>query len=106
MNIDTRPKKNLSYEDAKHALEQKFDDNPTKLTGRQGVDMVEKPPHYNHGKFETIEVIEDWKLNYHCGNAVKYISRHMHKGRPVEDIKKAVWYLQRYLLTLEEEQNA
>ena len=101
MNTNTRVKKSLSYEDAKQALEQKFD-NDTAV----GVDMVAKPPHYNHGRYETIEVIEDWNLNYHCGNAVKYISRHMHKGKPVEDIRKAVWYLQRYLLTMEEKHGA
>ena len=95
---------NVSYDEAKQTLEEKLkagEGRPVAPPSDE-YDVVTKPPHYNHGKYETIEVIEDWKLNYHCGNAVKYISRHNHKGKPVEDIKKAIWYLQRYLLFLEE----
>jgi len=58
---------------------------------------VDHPPHYNEGRLEAIEVIEDWKLGFHCGNVVKYIARHTRKGTPKEDIEKAIWYLQRYL---------
>ena len=114
MNIDTRvknaytedKKENLSYTEARHALEEKFQNKTKSLNNKDTFDVITKPPHYNHGKYETIEVIEDWKLNYHCGNAVKYISRHRHKGKPLEDIKKAVWYLQRYMQVLEEEESA
>ena len=58
---------------------------------------VEHADHYNKGNIETIDVIEDWGLNFHCGNAVKYIARHMHKGEAKQDIRKAIWYLKRYL---------
>lgn len=58
-------------------------------------DTVNHPDHYTHGKFETVEVIEDWGLDYHLGNALKYISRCRHKGKYTEDLKKAIWYLQR-----------
>jgi len=61
------------------------------------LDLVDHPPHYNHGKYETIDVIEEWGLDFHCGNAVKYISRHKYKGQAKGDIEKAIWYLQRYL---------
>ena len=61
------------------------------------LDLVDHPPHYNHGEYETLDVIEDWNLDFHCGSAVKYISRHKHKGQPKKDIEKAIWYLQRYL---------
>lgn len=54
---------------------------------------VNHPPHYNAGRFEVIDVIEDWKLSFNLGNAVKYIARAEHKGRAVEDLKKALWYL-------------
>ena len=101
MNIDVR--NNLSYEEARYTLKEKFKSESGDTDNKEGFDVVTKPPHYNHGKFETVEVIEDWKLNYHCGNVVKYISRHKHKGRPIEDIKKAIWYLQRYLQVLEGE---
>lgn len=62
-------------------------------------DPVAKPQHYNHGKFEVIDVIEDWGLDkdYYLGNAIKYIARHKHKDSPKQDIEKAVWYLNRWL---------
>jgi hypothetical protein len=61
------------------------------------VEMVSNPAHYNHGKHEAIDVIEDWSLGFHCGNAIKYIARHKHKENSKQDIEKAIWYLQRYL---------
>jgi len=70
-------------------------------------EKVDHPPHYNTGKIEVIDAIEAWNLNFNCGNVVKYIVRHKHKGSPIEDIEKAVWYLTRYLVQLkEEERNA
>lgn len=68
-------------------------------------ESVNHPKHYNQGKFEVIDVIEDWKLGFNDGNAVKYIARHMHKANPIEDIKKAIWYLNRHLQNLEEVKN-
>lgn len=59
-------------------------------------DPVNKPSHYTEGRqFETIEVIEDWKLSYRLGNCVKYISRAGRKGDRKQDLEKAAWYLQR-----------
>lgn len=58
-------------------------------------DNINSPQHYTHGKYEVIDVIEDWDLNFRLANAVKYIARHKHKGKPLEDLKKALWYLQR-----------
>lgn len=58
--------------------------------------MVNHPPHYTQGTIEVIEVIEDWKLPYHLGNAVKYIGRAGHKDNEKQDISKAIWYLERY----------
>lgn len=57
------------------------------------------PSHYNSGKIEVIEAIEDWKLNFHLGNAVKYIARAGKKDPQKfdEDIEKAIWYLQRFV---------
>jgi hypothetical protein len=60
-------------------------------------EAVNHPPHYTQGKYETIEVIEDWNLGFHLGNAVKYISRAGHKQNAAQDIKKAIWYLERWL---------
>ncbi len=63
------------------------------------VESVNHPSHYNDGKIEVIEFIEDKKLGFCLGNAIKYISRagKKHKDKEVEDIKKAIWYLNRYL---------
>ena len=60
-------------------------------------EKVNHPEHYNNGNTEAIEVIEDWNLDFHLGNAVKYICRAPYKGNYEEDIKKAIWYLQRSL---------
>lgn len=58
-------------------------------------DIINSPSHYTHGKIESIEVIEDWKLSFHLGSAIKYICRHEHKGKPIEDLQKAAWYINR-----------
>jgi len=66
-------------------------------------DIINHPPHYNFGTFEVIDVIEDWKLEYHEGNCIKYIARAKHKGNELEDLKKAQWYLNRKISKLEKE---
>ena len=62
-------------------------------------DIINHPSHYTDGKFETIEAIESWRLGYHLGNAVKYISRAGKKSKDteLEDLRKARWYIKRYL---------
>ena len=67
-------------------------------------DKINKPKHYNAGKIECITFIEDQKFGYCDGNAVKYICRYRHKGTPIEDLKKAKWYIDR-LLHYEEERS-
>lgn len=66
-------------------------------------DPVNHPSHYTDGKIEVIDFIEDKKLNFHRGNAVKYISRAGKKDptKEKEDIKKAIWYLQRDVQRME-----
>lgn len=61
--------------------------------------MVAHPPHYNSGRVEVIEGIEEWDLGFHLGNAVKYIARCGKKDpeKWEEDIEKAIWYLRRYV---------
>lgn len=58
-------------------------------------DAVNHPAHYNQGNIEVIEFIEDQNLEYHEGNAVKYVCRASHKGARIQDLKKAIWYLNR-----------
>lgn len=66
-------------------------------------DNVNHPAHYTDGKIEVIDFIEDKQLGYHLGNAVKYISRAGKKDpeKTAEDLRKAVWYLNRYIEKLE-----
>ena len=69
-------------------------------------DNVNHPSHYTDGKIEVIDFIEDKCLNFHRGNAVKYIAR-AGKNNPekeIEDLKKAAWYINREIERLENEQ--
>ena len=62
------------------------------------------PGHYKDGKkYETIEVIEDWGLNFNLGNVVKYIGRNgLKPGEDqIEGLKKAAFYLNREICKLE-----
>lgn len=64
-------------------------------------DNVNHPSHYTDGKIEVIDYIEDKKLGYNLGNAIKYISRAGKKDpdKYVEDLEKAKWYLKREIET-------
>ena len=64
---------------------------------------VNHPKHYNSGKIEVIDAIEDWGLGFNDGNVIKYVARHKHKGKPVEDLEKAKWYLERLIQQLKQE---
>jgi hypothetical protein len=64
-------------------------------------DNVNHPPHYKVGGIETIDFIEAKSLSYNLGNVVKYITRADHKGNTLEDLKKAQWYLNREVQTME-----
>lgn len=69
-------------------------------------DPVNHPNHYNVGSIEVIDAIETWQLGFHEGNAVKYIARAKHKGNERQDLEKAVWYLQRRISKLENDDGA
>jgi hypothetical protein len=70
------------------------------------MDAIDHPKHYTHGKIECIDVIEDWGLGYHGGQILKYLCRHMHKHEdPIQDLKKARWYLDRLIGLLERGEN-
>lgn len=68
------------------------------------MDNVNHPTHYNHGEIEAIDVIEDWNLNFNLGSTIKYINRHPYKGKPIEDLKKAAWFLNREIERLSKAQ--
>lgn len=68
-----------------------------KMYGNIKHDAVNHPSHYTRGKIEVIDFIEDQQLPYHLGNVIKYIARAGYKGDKLEDLKKARWYLDRYI---------
>ena len=72
------------------------------------VDLVNSPAHYKHGRVEVIEVIEDSLegaqdivVGYHVGQVLKYLLRAWHKGNPLQDLRKARWYLDRAIKRME-----
>ncbi len=60
-------------------------------------------PKYYKGKVEVIDAIEAWGLNFHRGNAIKYIARagKKNKEKEIEDLEKAAWYINREIQRLE-----
>lgn len=71
---------------------------------KRTADTVNHPAHYNAGKIEVIEFIEDQfsGVSFHLANATKYIARAGKKdpARTVEDLEKSVWYLRRAIAVL------
>jgi hypothetical protein len=89
----------------------KLDDLLAKVTPEnkhEELDNVNHPRHYNSGKYEVINVIEDSLKDgfepYCIGNVMKYVSRYKHKNG-VEDLKKAQWYLGRVIDSLGKERD-
>jgi hypothetical protein len=61
-------------------------------------ETVNHPAHCKGKTLEVIDVLEDFGLNYHLGNAVKYILRAGKKSTDArEDLAKAKWYIDRYI---------
>ena len=68
-------------------------------------DNVNHPAHYTDGKIEVIDYIQDKGFNFCRGNAIKYISRagKKDKAKEIEDLQKAVWYLNKEIERLKGE---
>ena len=64
-------------------------------------DEIEHPSHYTQGKIEVIDFLIDQDMNFMAANAVKYLCRYRFKGNPVQDLKKARWYLDRLIKEVE-----
>lgn len=66
-------------------------------------DAVDHPPHYNNNKIECIDYLEDSLGDgfdsYLEGNVKKYLHRWRYKAAPVEDLRKARWYLEKLIET-------
>ena len=76
-----------------------FDD--VKQTVPTAKEKVNHPDHYNAGKIEVIDAIEDWGLDFIEGNVIKYVARSHHKSSRIGDLKKARWYLNYLINKLE-----
>jgi hypothetical protein len=70
----------------------------THNTAFEKLDDMFHPPHYGGDKtYEVIKVLESWNIDFHLGNAIKYIYRSGKKNAKTEikDLEKAKWYIQR-----------
>lgn len=71
-------------------------------------DPVNHPDHYKRGGVECIDLVEaivarfPGMTGFRLGNVVKYVFRHLDKGDPLENLKKARWYLDREIEKYEE----
>lgn len=87
----------------KEMIEDMYKLEPVNITNnRVNHDMVENPPHYNQGGIETIEYMKAYSTKEefmgHCRlTTIKYLSRLMDKENPLQDAKKAQWYLNKLI---------
>ena len=84
-------------------------DNITVQPDITPVNLVDRPPHYNHGTIECIDYLEDTLgdgfTSYLEGSIKKYLHRFRYKNADdpelqVQDLQKAQWYLTRLITTL------
>jgi len=77
-----------------------------KLKTKKAKEQVNHPKHYGgeDNTYEAIKVIDAWDLNFSLGNTVKYISRagKKDKQKEIEDLEKALWYLEHHINTLKD----
>ena len=59
--------------------------------------MAKGPAYYQRGTINVWDFIRDQGLNFHLGNAIKYVCRAGHKGSKIEDLEKAIHYLENEL---------
>lgn len=59
--------------------------------------MANSPAYYTRGQIEVWDFIRDQRLNYHLGCAIKYICRAGYKDSQIDDLKKAIHYLENEL---------
>lgn len=76
---------------------------PSVITLPDSHDPVNHPSHYTYGNIECIDYIEDKNFDFNLGNAIKYITRAGHKADAIEDLEKAVFYINREISKLKKE---
>lgn len=90
-------KKEVAVEPVAQTIVEKVEPEVKAIELPKKEDVINHPSHYTRGKIEVIDFIEDQQLPYHLGNVIKYIARAGYKGDKLEDLKKARWYLDRYI---------
>ena len=102
----------LSMADIPHGVitstyEEDFPEYANYIAEDLSPNMVDHPPHYNSGKYEVIDIIEDSLRDidggfeaYCLGHVEKYTKRYRHKNG-VEDLRKAAWYLNKAIEHIE-----
>jgi len=87
------------------------DGSPVVLSDlRKPKEWVNHPDHYGGGDnpYEVIKVLEAWERDHGLGwtllTAIKHVARYKNKGRPIQDLKKARWYIDWVITRLEEEE--
>ena len=62
------------------------------------------PEHYTKGRIEVHDFIEAWNMDFDTGNVVKYVTRAPYKGKKLQDLEKAQWYLNKLIKRAKEEE--
>jgi hypothetical protein len=102
----------MRYKAIRDVINSMGDDSPVLFNEQTGevtplhVDVVNSPPHYKTGGIEAIEGIEasmgpEAFAGYAKGSCLKYLWRYEKKGKPLEDLKKARWFLDRLIAAQE-----
>lgn len=73
---------------------------------RHEEDKINRPAHYTHAIVESIDLIESlgYGPGFCLGNAIKYLIRCQHKGSRLDDLNKAIWYIERVIKFYEKEE--
>jgi hypothetical protein len=82
-------------------------DQPMATAYKDFIDDVDQPSHYTYGQIECIDYLEDnLKIGFEYfleGNVKKYLHRFRHKGSELKDLRKARWYLDKLISTIDSE---
>lgn len=86
-------------------IEESINSREGKVSDKKSKELVNHPIHYGgeDNIYEAIKVIDAWDLDFYLGNVLKYINRAGKKdsNKDIQDLKKALWYLNRKIEKLE-----
>lgn len=97
-----REKKAFIDDDLQEAVNNLFIDPPYDEEENSYTEYcdVNSPQHYQKGGLEVIDIIDNFTpdpYSAYMANVIKYVLRHMDKGTPKKDLRKAKWYLERMI---------